>query len=161
MASATNLRLPDQLRVTGSSVADDWKRFREQWENYELATNLTDASSEKSAAVFITCIGNDAYDIFRSLEFETPADRKKIDKVIEAFETFCVGAVHERYVFNKRQQELSGERFDVFLREVRRKARTCRFEGVEESMIRDRIVVGIHDDDTRRKLLQVRGLTQW
>jgi len=99
--------------------------------------------------------------MFRSLEFETPADRKKIDKVIEAFETFYVGAVnvtYERYVFNKRQQE-SCERFDVFLGEVRRMARTCRFEGVEESMIRDRIVVGIHDDATRRKLLQVRDLT--
>jgi len=114
---ATNSRLPEQLRVTGSSVADNWKRFREQWENYELAADLTDTSSQKRAAVFLTCIGNDAYDIFRSLEFETPADRKKIDKVIEAFETFCIGAVnvtYERYVFNKRQQE-SGERFDVFL----------------------------------------------
>jgi len=121
MASATNLRLPDQLRVTSSStsssVADKWKRFREQWEKYEFAADLTDTNSEKRAAVFLTCIGNDAYDIFRSLEFKTPADRKKIDKVIEAFETFCVGAVnvtYERHVFNKRQQE-SGERFDVFL----------------------------------------------
>ena len=160
-SSTTNLRLPDPLRVTGSSVADNWKRFREQWENYELAADLTDASSEKRAAVLLTCVGNDAYDIYRTLDFETPADKKKIDKVIEAFEAFCVGAVnvtYERYVFNKRQQE-SGERFDVFLGEVRRMARTCRFDGVEESMIRDRIVVGIRDDATRRKLLQVRDLT--
>jgi len=104
--------------------------------------------------VFLTCIGNDAYDIFHSLKFEMPADRKKIDKAIEAF----VNVTYERYVFNKRQQE-SGDRFDVFLGEVRRMARTCRFESVEESMIRDRIVIGIHDDATRRKLLQVRDLT--
>jgi hypothetical protein len=123
--------------------------------------SLTPVVRIKRAAVLLTCIGNEAYDIYRTLEFQTPADRKKIDKVIEAFETFCVGAVnvtYERYMFNKRQQE-SGERFDVFLGEVRRMARTCRFDGVEESMIRNRIVVGVRDDATRRKLLQVRDLT--
>jgi hypothetical protein len=70
------------------------------------------------------------------------ADRKKIDKTVDAFETFCVGAVnvtYERYVFNRRQQE-SGERFDVFLDEVRRLGRTCQFGDVEESMILNRIV---------------------
>ena len=61
-------------------------------------------------------------------------------------------------MFNRRVQE-NGERFDIFLGEVRRLARSCQFEGVEDSMIRDRIVVGVRDDATRRKLLQVRELT--
>jgi len=38
------------------------------------------------------------------------------------------------------------ERFDVFLGDVRRLARSCQSEGVEESMIRDRFVVSIRDD---------------
>ena len=65
--------------------------IRDQWENYELAADLTEASSEKRAAVFLTCIGSDAYDVYRSMEFDTVANKKKIDPIIQAFEVFCVG----------------------------------------------------------------------
>jgi len=61
--ATSNWRVPDPLRVNGSNLADDWRRFKEQFENYELASDLTDASQEKRAAVFLTCIGDDAYDV--------------------------------------------------------------------------------------------------
>ena len=161
MAALGNLRMPDPLRMTGSNIADDWRRFRDQFSDYELAADLTDASQQKRAAVFLTCIGNEAYDAYRAMEFEDGASRKKLDPIIAAFERFCVGAVNvtfERYEFNRRVQE-TGERFDIFLGDVRRLARSCDFAGVEESLIRDRIVVGIRDDSTRHKLLQIRDLT--
>ena len=53
---AANLRTPDALKLTGGNVADNWKRFKEQFANYELAADLSDASQEKRAAVFLTCI---------------------------------------------------------------------------------------------------------
>ena len=99
--AANNYRLPDPLRVTGSNVGDNWQRFREQWENYELAADITDASSEKRAAIFLTAIGREAYDVFRTFEFTPATDRKKIDKILEIFETFCVCVVsvtYEQYV---------------------------------------------------------------
>ena len=156
-----NYRLPDPLKVTGSNVADNWERFREQWENYELAADLTDASSEKKAAIFLTCVGSEAYDVYRSMEFPSADDKNKIENIVEGFETFCVGAVnvtYERYMFHRRMQDV-GERFDVYLGEIRRMARSCKFEGMLDSMIRDRIVVGIRDDSTRHKLLQIHDLT--
>ena len=45
-------------------------------------------SQEKRAAVFLTCIGNDAYDVFRAMEFEDAENRKKLDPIIAAFENF-------------------------------------------------------------------------
>ena len=69
-----------------------------------------------------------------------------------------MNVTYERYVFNRRAQE-SGERFETFLGEVRRLARSCEFGTVVESMIRDRIVVGIRDETTPHKLLQVRDLS--
>ena len=95
------------------------------------------------------------------MHFESEEDRKNIDNIIPGFEAFCVGAVNvcsERYRFNKRTQDV-GERLDVYLLELRRLAKSCNFAAMEESMLRDRIVVGIRDDVTRRKLLQMRDLT--
>jgi hypothetical protein len=158
---ATKIPAPEPLRVTGSNVADDWRRFKERFACYELATDLTEASQEKRAAVFLSCIGSEAYDVYRTLEFTSDDARKKLDPILVAFEKFCIGAVnvtYERYVFNRRVQE-SGERFDVFLGEIRRLARSCEFAAVEDSLLRDRIVVGIRDDSTRHKLLQIRDLT--
>lgn len=161
IATPATYRLPDPLRVTGSDIADNWRRFKDQWLNYVVAADLSDASSEKRAAVFLTCVGSEAYDVFRAMHFASDDDRKQIEHIITGFETFCVGAVnetYERYRFNKRTQDV-GERFDVYLGEIRRMAKNCHFEGVADSMLRDRIVVGIRDDATRRKLLQVRDLT--
>ena len=118
----TNLRLPDPLKVHSGDVADNWKWFREQWTNYEVASDLAEASEEKCGAIFLACIGCDAFDVYRTMHFEPAVDRKKIAKLLEAFETFCVGSVnptYECYMFNHRVQE-NGERFNVFLDEVRR-----------------------------------------
>src|SRR6218665_2317745 len=158
--SLQNLRLPDPLKVSGGNVADNWERFKDQWENYERAADLTDASAEKRAAVILTCLGGEAYDTYRSLALPAE-DKKDIAKLTEAFETFCIGSVnvtYQRYLFYQRVQE-ANERFDTFLGEVRRMAKSCQFESMEESMIRDRVVVFVKDDATRHKLLQVRDLT--
>ena len=97
MATNTNYRVPDPLRINGSNVADNWRRFREQYEYYEIASDISDKSQEKRAAVFLTCIGNDAYDVCRAMEFEDAENRKKLDPIIAAFENFCVGAVNVTY----------------------------------------------------------------
>ena len=98
------MRVPDPLRVTGSNVAHNWRGFKEQFELYELASDLNTASQEKRAAVFLTCVGSEAYDVYRAMEFGEGEDRKQLKFVIAAFEKYCVDAVnvtYERYVFNR------------------------------------------------------------
>jgi len=68
-SSLQKLRIPDPLQVSGSNIADKWKRFKEPYTNYKIASYLSEASQQKCAAVFLTCIGNDAYDIYRAMEF--------------------------------------------------------------------------------------------
>jgi hypothetical protein len=161
MATPASFRLPDPLKVTGSNVAENWRRFQDQWDNYVVAADLTEASSERQAAIFLTCVGGEAYDVYRSMTFASDAERKRIKPITDAFKAYCIGSVnvtYERYMFNRRIQE-TGERFDTYLGELRRMAKSCSFGEVEESMLRDRIVVGIRDDTTRHKLLQIRDLT--
>jgi hypothetical protein len=105
-------------------------------------------------------VGTEAYEIYQTFEFDDDNDRSDIDKVIEAFQRHCVGEInvtYERYVFNQRTQS-PGETFDVFLADLRRLAKSCEYGDVEDSILRDRIVVGVRDDATRRKLLQRRKL---
>ena len=68
----TNIPLPAKLDTSGN-LSNNWKRFRRNWENYELATRLKDPmqpeeNKQLRAATLLTCIGSDALDIFDSLD---------------------------------------------------------------------------------------------
>ena len=159
MAVASHIPLPAPLRIT-STLAVERKRFKGQWITYVKAAKVDKEEKECQAAIFLACIGTDAYDIYTTMEFAHEENRDDPEKLIEAFERHCIGEineVYERYVFHRRQQE-PGESFDAFVGDLRRLAKTCEYGAVEESAIRDRIVLGIRDDATRKKLLQTRKL---
>ena len=141
------------------NLATEWKRFRGQWTNYSTAAKINDEADERQAAIFLACIGADAYELYETFELEE-AHRTDLTRIMAAFETHCVGevnVVYERYLFYKRKQQ-NGEAFESFLAELRKLVKTCDFGAVEDSTVRDRIVMGIRDDTTRRKLLQTRKL---
>ena len=48
-------------------------------------------------------------------------------------------------MFNRRVQE-SGESFDAFFADLRRLVRTCEYGSLEDSILRDKIVVGVRED---------------
>ena len=160
MSNPSLIPLPAPLRTT-ANLAVEWKRFHGQWKNYVKAAKIDKEDADRQAAIFLACVGSDAYDIYTTLEFESEDDKAKPDKLIEAFERHCVGEVneiYERYIFNNRQQQPAGESFDTFVGDLRRLVKTCGYGTVEESTIRDRIVLGIRDDATRKKLLLTRTL---
>ena len=82
------------------------------------------------------------------MNFDSADDREN-DKVIEAFDDFCIGEMnvsYERYVLNQRIQD-KNESFDNFLSEVCRLIKSCDFGALTDSIIRDRIICGIRDEN--------------
>src|SRR3989442_2361033 len=155
MANKNTIPLPPALKLRTGEIAVNWNRFKSMWSNYEMATDLTAESKEKRTAVLLTCIGNEAYDVFQSMVFSEESHRQDIDRVIKAFDDYCIGetnVTYERYLLNKRVQE-PNEPFDSFMTELRRLVKSCDYGTLEESIIKDRIVIGINDGSTRRKLL--------
>ncbi|KAI0228192.1 hypothetical protein LSAT2_021326, partial [Lamellibrachia satsuma] len=78
-----------------------------------------------------------------------------VDKIIEALDDYCLGEAnetYERYVFFTRDQQL-GEKFDSYVATLHNLAKTCNFKELEDSLIRDRIVLGVVSKATRKRLL--------
>ena len=61
--------------------------------------------------------------------------------------------VYERYVFNICVQK-EGQNVDSYVTELRHKAQTCDYGELKDSLIRDRIVVGINSTQLKEKMLQ-------
>ena len=98
---------------------------------------------------------------FDGLSFDTEADRQDINKVLEKLEAYCIGETNEtceRYVFNKRDQQ-QGESFDSYLSALRSFIKTCNFGTLQDNLLRDRMVLGIRENSTRKKLLAESKLT--
>ena len=58
----------------------------------------------------------------------------------------------ERHMFFSRNQG-EGESFDTFITDLKLKAKTCEFENLTESLIKDRIVAGVNNEYLRARLL--------
>ena len=65
---------------------------------------------------------------------------------------------YERFICNSTVQE-SSECFDIFVNRLRKNASSCDFGDLEDEMIRDRIVIGVRDNEQRARLLLEADLT--
>ena len=144
------------------NIAVNWKKFRRAWDNYVVVVRLQRFDEEYKTATFLSAIGEEALEIYEGMTFEPPETSKVLDSVVQKFEEFCIGQTNEtfeRYVFTSRSQK-EDESIDHYVSALRTLAKTCNFcQCLHDSLLRDRIVLGVKEPALRKKLLQERKLT--
>ena len=157
---AQGFPLPPPLSLSQpDSLAAPWKAWRRQWDNYMIATGLREKNEDVQVATLLTCLGSEALNVLDGL-CPNEDDQKKLSIVLAKFEEFCVGTKNEtfeRYKFNSRNQE-NGESIELYVAELRKLAKSCNYRDLEESLIRDRVVLGVPDVSVRKRLLQEQDL---
>ncbi|XP_068687738.1 uncharacterized protein [Montipora foliosa] len=154
MAMHFGLSPPEPLDLSGGNISENWKKFKQKFTNYkkETATRV---------ATLLTVIGNDTIDVFNTITWDVEGDDTKIEKVLQKFEEHCEpkkNVSYERYKFFSRAQE-SGETIDQYVTVLRKLSETCEFGTLRNSLIKDRIVLGVSNCKTRKRLLRVQKLT--
>ena len=140
---------------------DAFKVWKERWEDYFLLSGIKSMDPRVQMAALRACLSDDTLRVVRNMDIE---DFKKndISTVIKQLETYAIGQVNEvleRKRFNSREQA-EGETFDDFLTSLRDLSRSCNFcRSCNESLIRDRIVMGLRCADTVQKLCAVPNLS--
>ena len=74
---------------------------------------------------------------------------------------FCKGVVnetYERYLFNT-QSQAANEGIDVYYAALLRIAENCKYGDLEQSLVKDQIVVDVRDPALRKRLLYEKKLT--
>ena len=160
-ASALSLTLapPAPLDLSGN-IAENWKRFAQRFQLYLTATGASGNDDTQKTSLLLHVIGEDALDIYNSWTWATPSDAMKLNMVLQRFEQYCIPKANvtmERFHFNRATQD-SCENFDQFLTRVQRLSKKCEFGELCDSLIKDRLVIGINDDNTREHLLRTDNL---
>jgi hypothetical protein len=141
---------------------EKWKTWKQMWHNYCIVASIKDQNPEYQTALFLHSIGEKALEIYNSFDFQNEHESNDLATIIKKFDAYAIGEkneTYERYIFNCRHQE-PGESFEKFLGSTRTLAQTCNFcKCMYESLIRDKILIGIVEQETRRKLLDERELT--
>lgn len=145
------------MTVKGDLV-NNWEFFKQQWTDYEVATGLGKQEQKIRFATFRSAMGKECLQIFLNLKLTTE-EQQDIDecKALEAYFKPKRNVVYERYLFNMCQQN-SGETVDSYVNLLPKAASTCQFGTLTEELIRDRLVIGLQDQATKRRLLKEENL---
>ena len=155
---AFHFGLPSRNHSICGNVSENLKKFKQKFTYHEIATGINTKESATRVATLLTVIGNDAVDVFNTLPWDTEGDDKKIDKIIEKLKEFCEPRKNISYEFFSRAQK-SGETIDQYVTVLRKLSESCELSTLKNSLIKDRIVLGISDTNTRERLLRISDLT--
>ena len=151
--ASTNLNLPSKLSLKGN-LSVNWKKFRQQFEIYMLAANLSSRKPAAKVALLLNLIGEEALEVYNNFE-KSEDSEESLDTVLDKFEKYCnpkKNVLHSRYLFYSRHQK-PGERFDSFFTEVKMLAADCEFSNKDDNL-RDRLVFGSTDTKVQQKLIK-------
>ena len=101
------IRAPHVLNVEGN-VQENWKIFKQKWNNYVVITNLEAQTRQYKTALLLHTLCDEALRIYNGFQFATPEDDRTIVQIIEKFDDFAIGEInvsYEQFVFNKRNQQ--------------------------------------------------------
>ena len=142
-----------------TNCAENWRYFKQKWLNYAVITNLANQSRQYQVALLLHVMGDQALEIYNGFNFATTEDNRSVDEILAKFDQFAIGEIneiYERYVFNNRNQHES-ETFESSLATLRTLIKSCKYcDNCIESLLRDRIVLGIRDASTQKLLLRER-----
>jgi hypothetical protein len=156
-----NINPPGPL-VIDKDVCDNWKLWKQMWQNYIIITHIDKQTEDYQVALLLHSLGTEALRIYNGMKFESGENAKKTSDIILKFDKHFLGEskeFFERFQFNRRCQE-SGESIEQYLSELRNKARTCGFcDCMRDKLIMDRFLLGISDDRIRERLISTNDLT--
>ena len=132
-----------------------------RWEDFERLAQLTKKDQDSQMAILRSCLSDETLKVVLNLSLDE--EKKNVTKeVIAALQEYANGQINtviERRNFNQRTQK-SGESFDDFFTDLKSLVQTCNFcDNCQNSLIRDRIVVGLQDADIIERLLVEKDLS--
>lgn len=155
VSMAANIPPPSPMSFTGDCSAH-WDVFRAKYEDYILVTGIAEKDKKIQAATLCSVMSNECRHV--SLTAEQREDPAAIMSALESYFKPAKNIIYERYLFGCCKQEES-ESLDAFVTKLREKASTCEYTQLKDEMIRDKIVLGIASESTRRRLLREKDLS--
>ena len=81
------------MNVTSGNVAENWSYFREQWNDYEIATGLREKDEKIRVATLRGIMGKDCYNIYKRLALEEE-EKERVTSIPDGLEKYYKPALN-------------------------------------------------------------------
>ena len=99
-----NLQPPSALVLTGN-VAENWRRFKQQFEIYEIASGLARKDEKVRATTLMDVAGPEAPQVYNTFQWDEDDENQKVDKIVETFKRYCNPRKDSSFFFSRNQLE--------------------------------------------------------
>jgi len=151
-------RAPDPLTKDGN-MASNWQSWKEDFIIFMKVTGYINKSNEIRANLLKNRIGKVGIEAIQSISFDNEQDKDDMDILIrklgDYFDPPKKEAV-ERYNFFTRTRK--NESLEQYINILKEKAKTCNFNDMTDSIIRDKIILDTQDKILRKKFFEADNL---
>ena len=138
-----SLQPPAAFRFVPTNGPSDFEQFRQ-------ASGLSAQSEARQVSTLLYMLGEDLEDVLCSTNISSDG-RKSYLTVMEKLNDFFKVRIYERIHFNQRLQ-LADESVEHFITNLYHFVEHCKYVELKEEMVRNCIVVGIHDSALSERL---------
>lgn len=127
-----------------------WHQWYKRFERYLAVSGLSSKTDKEKIDILLYIMGEESEEVL----IQFPIVPATFTQMVKRFEDYFIprrNVIFERFQFNSRVQK-PGESADSFITSLHHLAEHCEFSVLKESLIRDRIVVGMLDKKTSERL---------
>lgn len=154
-------RFVRKISFKNENVAIEWKQFKDEFKIYRIAKGIDKLTEDEKIANMLMLMGPESVPIYEQFAFNDSTHKKTLETTTGFFDDYfepVKNVIYERAVFNDMKQA-SGQSIHAFIVSVQAQAKLCDYGTMCDELVRDRIVVGVHDDKLRQYLYDVEDLT--
>lgn len=142
----------------------EWTKWIRRFERFRVAPGLISKEEKEQVNMLVYTMGEKADDIFVSFKL---SEKQAVEykAVVDKFTAHFIpkiNVIFERSKFNMRVQE-KGESVEEYITALHKLAETCDYEkfeiGMQDELIRGRLVIGLLDKKVNQKLQLEENLT--
>lgn len=152
-------RAPDPLTKV-DDMASNWQSWKEDFIIFMKLTGYIDKPNDFRANLLKNRIGKVGTEAIQNISFENAQDKDDMDILIEKLEKYFnppKKEVVERYQFFSRSKK-QNESIEQYINILKEKAKTCNFNDMTDSLVRDKIILDTHDKILRKKIFEAENL---
>ncbi|CAM1323557.1 Uncharacterised protein g8429 [Pycnogonum litorale] len=136
------LKPPTEL-ITEGNVAENFRKFKFEFETYSIASGLEEKTDKVKCATSLHVIGEDGRTICKSFDFDTEPDRYTYNILLSKFQDYFEPRKNIHLLWHEFLTRTQGptECTNSFITDLKNKAKNCEFNDLKDDLIIHRIVI--------------------
>ena len=150
---------PKELSFTGN-LSENWSKWKREFGFYPTATESTSKPDAVKTSRLLTAIGEKGREVYYTFTFTDETEAIEYSTVLQKFDVYMSpkkNITYMRYRFFSCKQ-LEGQSIDDFAIEIKSRAQHCEFDTLRDSLIRDKIVMGVNSKKVQERLFREEDL---